>query len=295
MSEKQENIRPVILGIIGSAFLATIKFITGVFGNSYALIADAIESTTDIFASFLVLLGIRYAAKPADENHPYGHGKAEALMTFVVVAFLVIAAVTISWQAIVHIQTPHPLPKPYTLIVLVAIVSIKEGLYRYTILKSKKTNSTALKAEAWHHRSDAITSLFAIVGISIALIFGPGYEIADDIAALASSVLIVFNAYRIFRPALGEIMDEHTHQEFEEKIRIASAEVEGVIATEKCHIRKVGVKFIIDLHAIVDGNIPVHEGHTISHNLKDHLIESYPEIQNVLVHIEPAKLDYSQG
>ncbi|MCH2234971.1 MAG: cation diffusion facilitator family transporter [Crocinitomicaceae bacterium] len=294
MSEKQENIKPVVLGIIGSAFLATIKFITGVFGNSYALIADAIESTTDIFASFLVLMGIRYAAKPADDNHPYGHGKAEALITFVVVTFLVIAAVTISWQAVIHIQTPHPLPKAYTLIVLLVIVGIKEGLYRYTLSKGKKTNSTALQAEAWHHRSDAITSALAIVGISIALIFGPGYEIADDIAALASSVLILYNAYRIFRPALGEVMDEHTHQEFEEKIRVASNEVDGVIATEKCHIRKVGMKYIIDLHAIVDGNIPVHEGHTISHHLKDHLIATYPEIQNVLIHIEPAKKDFQQ-
>lgn len=289
MSKNNENIRPVVLGIFGSIFLAIIKFITGFLGNSYALIADAIESTTDVFASFLVLIGLRYAAKPADENHPYGHGKAEALMTFVVVAFLVIAAVTISWQAIEHIQNPHPLPKPYTLIVLFAIIGIKEGLYRYTSKKGKQSNSTALQAEAWHHRSDAITSAFAIVGISIALIFGEGFEIADDIAALASSLFILYNAYLIFRPALGEVMDEHTHQEFEEKIRTTSIEVNGVLATEKCFIRKVGIRFIIDLHVIVDGNIPVHEGHSISHNLKDHLINSYPEIQNVLIHIEPSK------
>ena len=280
---------PVILGIFGSVILATVKFLTGFFGHSYALIADAIESTTDIFASILVLFGLKYAAKPADENHPYGHGKAEALITFVVVAFLITAAVTISWHAIDNIQTPHPLPKKYTLVVLFAIILIKEVLFRYTSKKSKETESTALKAEAWHHRSDAITSLFAVVGISIALIFGEGYEIADDIAALASSVLIVYNAYRIFRPALGEIMDEHTYHEFEELIRQSSLEVDGVINTEKCHIRKAGMKYVIDLHVIVNRDIPVHKGHTISHDLKDHLMENYPQIQNVLIHIEPTK------
>ncbi|OIQ36184.1 MAG: cation-efflux pump [Crocinitomix sp. MedPE-SWsnd] len=281
--------KPVILGIFGSIILAVVKFLTGFFGHSYALIADAIESTTDIFASILVLFGIKYAAKPADENHPYGHGRAEALITFVVVAFLITAAVTISWQALENIQTPHPLPKKYTLIVLFAIILIKEVLFRYTIKKSQETESTALKAEAWHHRSDAITSAFAAVGISIALIFGEGFEIADDIAALASSSLIVFNAYKIFRPALGEIMDEHTYHDFEKKIRESSNEVKGVVDTEKCFIRKIGMKYIIDLHVIVKRDIPVHEGHTISHNLKDHLIREFPQIYNVLIHIEPTR------
>ena len=281
--------RSVVLGIVGSVFLAAIKFVAGVLGNSYALIADAIESTTDIFSSFLVLIGIRYAAKPADDNHPYGHGRAEALFTFIVVVFLIMAAATIAYQSVINIQTPHETPASFTLIVLVVIVGFKEIMYRRTVRKSKELNSSSLNAEAWHHRSDAITSLLAFVGISIALIFGKGFEIADDIAALLASVFILVNAYRIFRPALGEIMDENTHQELENKIRIASLEVPGVVDTEKCLIRKIGMNYIVDLHVIVDRYMPVHEGHDISHNLKDHLIKINPEIYNVLIHIEPSQ------
>ncbi|UKN03748.1 cation diffusion facilitator family transporter [Paracrocinitomix mangrovi] len=286
-SNAQIAVRSVVLGLIGNIFLAAIKFVAGFLGNSYALIADAIESTTDIFASILVLVGIKYAAKPADENHPYGHGRAEALLTFVVVAFLVLAATIIAYQSIINIQTPHATPKPYTLIVLVVIVAFKEVLYRFTKKKSKETHSTALHAEAWHHRSDAITSLLAMIGITVALIFGQGYEIADDIAALLASAFILYNAYTIFRPALGEIMDEHTHQELEEEVRKLSVEVEGVVDTEKCFIRKIGMEYQIDLHVIVDRNIPVYEGHEISHRLKDHLMSSLPNILNVLIHIEP--------
>lgn len=280
----------VILGLIGNILLATVKFVTGILGNSYALIADAIESTTDIFASLLVLVGIKYSAKPADENHPYGHGRAEALFTFIVVGFLIVAATVISFQSIINIQTPHESPESYTLIVLFVIILIKETLYRITSKKSRETNSSILSAEAWHHRSDAITSLFALVGISVAILFGDGYEIADDIAALIASAFIFYNAFRIFRPALGEIMDEHTHQELENQIRISSKEVQGVVDTEKCHIRKVGTKYLVDLHLIMDGEISVSEGHKISHDLKDHLMEVLPNIGNVLVHIEPARL-----
>ncbi|MBD3635779.1 MAG: cation transporter [Crocinitomicaceae bacterium] len=280
--------RSVVLGILTNILLAGIKFTAGFLGNSYALIADAIESTTDIFSSFLVWLGIRYSTKPPDKNHPYGHGRAEALITFVIVIFLVLASLTIAYQSIINIQTPHAVPKPYTLIVLVIVVAFKEVMYRVTLKRGKKVKSSALKAEAWHHRSDAITSVLAFLGISVALLFGEGYEIADDIAALLASVFILYNAYRIFRPALGEIMDEHTHHEMESDIRQIAEKVPGVENTEKFFIRKVGMVFYIDLHVRVDANKTVAEGHEIAHQCKAAIKDEFSEIGDVMIHIEPA-------
>jgi cation diffusion facilitator family transporter len=287
MSNEQTAIRTTYFSIIGNTCLAIIKGMAGFFGNSYALIADAIESTTDIFASLIVLLGFKYAKRPADENHPYGHGRIEPLITFLVVAFLVTSATIIAYESILNIQTPHKTPKPWTLIVLGCIILWKEISFRIVIKKSKETNSSSLKADAWHHRSDAITSVMAFIGISIAIVFGKGYENADDWAALFASGFILYNSYLIFRPALGEIMDEHLYDDLLEEIRKESIEVNGILGTEKCFIRKAGMKYHVDLHAIVDGEIPVKEGHEIAHRLKDHLRAEIPNLGHVLIHIEP--------
>lgn len=281
-------IRTVIFSMLGNVALAAIKFLAGIFGNSYALIADGIESTVDIFSSVLILLGLKYAARPADDNHPYGHGKAEPLITFLVVAFLIISAFTIAWQAVVNIQTPHELPASWTLIVLGGIIIWKEISYQVVMNRSKKLKSSSLKAEAWHHRSDAITSVAAFVGISIALFGGEGFEVADDYAAMIACAFILYNCYGIFRPALGEVMDENNFEELTEEIRVISLQVPGVENTEKCYIRKAGMKYHVDLHAHVKGDLTVTEGHHIAHQLKDTLINKIPELGNVLIHIEPS-------
>jgi cation diffusion facilitator family transporter len=286
-SNKDKAIRTTYLSILGNAGLAIAKGITGIFGNSYALIADAIESTTDVFSSLMVLFGLRYSTKPPDKNHPYGHGKAEPLITFVVVGFLVVSATIIAYEAIDHIKTPQKVPEKYTLLVLGIVILIKEGFYRFVSKKSKETKSTSLNADAWHHRSDAITSAFAFVGISIAIFMGPGYETADDWAALFASGFIFYNAYLIFRPALGEIMDEHFYDDMVDDIRKISKDVEGVIGTEKCFVRKSGLTYHVDLHMIVDRNISVKEGHRIAHLLKNTLKKEMPEISDVLIHMEP--------
>ncbi len=287
MTNKQTAIETTYFSIAGNTALAIIKWFAGYFGNSYALIADAIESTSDIFSSLLVLVGLKYANKPADKNHPYGHGRAEPLITFLVVAFLVASAVIIAFESIKNISKPHDLPKSYTLIVLGAIIIWKEVSFQFVVKKSKQTNSSSLKADAWHHRSDAITSIAAFIGISVALIFGKGYESADDWAALFASSIILYNSYLIFRPALGEIMDENLYGELIEKIRAVSLKVDGVIGTEKCFIRKAGMTYHVDLHATVDATISVRAGHEISHKLKDKLKQEMPELENVLIHIEP--------
>jgi len=286
-THQQTAIRTTYFSIIGNTLLAILKWLAGYFGNSYALIADAIESTSDIFSSLLVWFGLTYASKPADKNHPYGHGRAEPLVTFLVVVFLVISASVIAHDSIANIRTPHELPKAYTLLILGAIIAWKEISYRIVIKKSKQTKSTSLKADAWHHRSDAITSVAAFIGISIALIFGKGYEAADDWAALFASGFILYNAYLIFRPALGEIMDENFHEEVIANIRKVSRMVKGVIATEKCFVRKAGMSYYVDLHITVDASISVREGHAISHELKDTLLREIPELSQILIHVEP--------
>jgi cation diffusion facilitator family transporter len=291
MPNHEKAVKATYFSIISNSALALIKGLAGFFGNSYALVADAIESTTDIFASLLVLFGLKYANKPADENHPYGHGRIEPLITFLVVGFLIISATIIAYESIENIRTPHDLPKPFTLIILAAIIVWKEISYRFVIKKSKETNSSSLKADAWHHRSDAITSVSAFIGISIALYLGKGYESADDWAALLSSGFILYNCYKIFRPALGEIMDEHFYDELCEDINKISKTVEGIHDTEKCFIRKAGMQFHVELHARVDAQITVKEGHDLAHKLKDTLREKLPQLGHVLVHIEPYELE----
>ncbi|WCL48820.1 cation diffusion facilitator family transporter [Leptospira sp. GIMC2001] len=279
--------KTAIITIFSNILLALAKGITGYFGNSFALIADAIESTTDVFTSIAVLVGIRYASKPPDDNHPYGHGKAEPLVTFLIVGFLIASAVLIIVEGIENISNPGPTPEPYTLYVLLGVIVIKEGFYRFIHKRSKITKSSSLEADAWHSRSDAITSLAAFIGISFSIIMGEGYEVADDIAALFAGGFILYNAFLIFRPALGEVMDEDTHHELAENIRKIAHSIDGIINTEKCWIRKAGMSYNIDIQIRVDAKITVQEGHTIAHNFKDKLQLTHPEIISAHIHVEP--------
>lgn len=290
MTSEQIAIRTSYFSIITNTGLAIIKGIAGFLGNSYALIADAIESTADIFSSGLVLFGLKYSSRPADKNHPYGHGRIEPLITFSVVGFLIAAAILISYEAIQNIGTSHKLPEGWTLYILGAIILWKETSYRLVMKRAKITGSSSLKTDAWHHRSDAITSVAAFIGISIALSFGKGYESADDWAALFASGFILYNSYLIFRPALGEIMDEQQYDDLVTDIKKQALKVDGVLDTEKCYVRKLGMYFNVDLHIIVDKDISVEAGHAISHRLKDFLIGQNPNISNVFIHVEPNTL-----
>lgn len=285
--EKKVPHQTAFFSIFANLVLAGVKVSAGIWGNSYALIADGIESISDVFSSFLVFIGLKYAEKPADKNHPYGHGKIEPLVTFFVVGLLIASALLIAYQSYQNILIPHQSPKAWTLLLLGGIILWKEISFRIVLRDSKKTGSTSLKADAWHHRADAITSVAAFIGISIALLCGEGYETADDWAALIASGIILVNAYLIFRPALGEILDEDMCDDLLQKIKLLSKEVTGVLAIEKCHIRKTGMSYCVDIHMIVNGNITVKEGHDIAHRLKDTLQEQIPSIASVLIHVEP--------
>jgi cation diffusion facilitator family transporter len=283
----KRGLRTTFIGIVVSFFLAAIKIITGIIGNSYALIADGIESLTDIFTSSIVLTGLYFASKPADEDHPYGHGKAEPFAGVAVAVGIFIAAMVIVVQSIYEIITPHHAPAPFTLIVLIVVIVTKETLFRFVIKVGTTVNSIAIKSDAWHHRSDAITSAAAFIGISIALIGGTGFESADDFAALFASVIIMINAYRIFKPALYELLDTAPPVQVIQKVKDTAVKVENVMGIDKCFVRKMGFDYLVDIHVLVDANLPVHKGHEIGHKVKDELMKEYSNISDVLVHIEP--------
>ncbi|HLG38793.1 MAG TPA: cation diffusion facilitator family transporter [Chitinophagaceae bacterium] len=283
-----KGIQSTLIGIFFSILLAIIKGVAGVLGNSNALIADAIESMADVITSIIVLTGLRIASKPADKNHPYGHGKAEPLASIGVALALIPAAVIIVVQSINEIITPHYTPAPFTLIVLVVVVITKESLSRFVFKVGETVESLAVKSDALHHRSDAITSAAAFIGISIALIGGKGYEEADDYAALFASGIILFNAVRLALPAISEIMDTAPPPKILEQVKETAKSVDGVIELDKCYVRKMGFDFYVDIHVMVDGNRTVTEGHEIAHKVKDKLMSSNQKITNVLVHIEPA-------
>lgn len=277
----------IIVSLLGNILLFIVKLATGILGNSFALIADAIESLGDVLSSITVYLGLKISTKPSDDDHPYGHGKVEPLMTFIVALFLVGSAGFIASQAITNLQSPQKMPRGFTLIVLGAIIIYKEVFFRFVNKRSKETGSTSLKADAWHHRSDAISSLAAFIGISLAIILGEGYESLDDWAALVAAVIIIVNAYFVFRPALGELMDEQKYNDLIKKIRRESIKVEGVIDTEKCYVRKFGMRYVVDIHVRVSGSLSVVEGHAIGHQVQESIQNKFPKIEHVFTHVEP--------
>lgn len=272
-----------------NVFLASAKLAAGILGHSYALIADSVESLADIFSSVIVWRGVVLAAEPADENHPYGHGKAEPIAAAIVATMLLIAALGIGTQAIRQIFTPHEGPAPFTLLVLLLTIVIKEGLFRFVLREGAQIESSVVRTDAWHHRSDAITSLTAAVGITIALLGGKGFESADSIAAIVGAVIIAWNGWRLLRPALDELMDAAPSQSFNAEIKEIAGKIDRVNTVEKCIVRKMGFHYFVDMHVQVDPRMTVRDAHEIAHRVKDAIREQLPTVYDVLVHIEPSK------
>ena len=280
----------MLRGIALNALLAAVKFAGGIFGHTYALIADGTESLIDILSSFIVWTGLRVASQPPDEDHPYGHGKAEPLAALAVSIFVFAAAGWIGWHSIQEIITPHRGPHWITLPLLAGVVATKLWFSRRMNVASQATGSTALNVEAWHHYADAVTSGAAFVGIAIAVIGGSGWEAADDWAALLACVVIAFNGTGMFNRALADVMDTAVPVLFENEVRAIALGVPGVLALDKCRVRKSGLSHLVDIQVRVDGNITVREGHDIAHAVKDALLASVPHtISDVTVHVEPMK------
>lgn len=289
VSNLQSGARVALLGMGANVVLATAKILAGALGHSYVLIADGIESALDIAGSGIIWGGLKFAARPPDETHPYGHGKAEPVAAIIVSLGVLAAAVVIAVRSVQEIFQPHHAPAPFTLIVLVAVVVVKELLFRMVNRLGRDAESTAIQTDAWHHRTDALTSIAAFIGISIALLGGPRWQSADAWAALFACVLIAANGWRLFYPALHEVLDTAPRGEIVGRVRAAAGAVPGVIEIDKCFVRKMGLEFYVDLHVGVDERISVRAGHDLAHAVKDAIKQTNPRIADVLVHIEPAK------
>ncbi len=278
--------------IVVNIALAAAKIAAGVLGNSYVLIADGVESAADVFSSLVVWSGLRFSVRPADANHPFGHGKAESVASIIVSLVLLGAALLLALQSFREIGAPQPrTPEPFTLLVLLAVIVIKETLYRFAWKTGDSLRSTALKGDAWHHRSDALTSAAAFLGIAIALLGGPRFASADAWAALVACGVIAWNGLRLLRTALDEVMDAAVAPEITAAVRKIAGDVEGVQAIDKCRIRKSGIHLALDIHVVVDGEWSVRRGHALAHLVKDRLLASPHQINDVTVHIEPHEPD----
>lgn len=284
----ENGARLVLRGVLLNAVLAVVKFAGGVFGNTYALIADGAESLLDILSSLLVWAGFRVAARPPDADHPYGHGKAESVAALAVAAFVFTMAALIGVQAVREIITPHEGPAWWTLLVLAGVVAVKLWFSRRLRVAGEDEGSTALGAEALHHWSDALTSAAAFVGIVIALAGGEGWEAADDWAALFACVFIAFNGAGMVVRALSDVMDAALPAGFESEVRAIALAVPGVRALDKVRMRKSGLIHFVDIEVCVDGDLTVRAGHEIAHRVKDALMGSVRHrIGDVTVHVEP--------
>ena len=281
------GIRFVRTGLIANGGLALVKLLAGLLGNSYALVADAVESIADTFSSFVVWTGLRISSRDADQRYPFGYGKAESVSAAIVGLMLLGAALGIAIEAVREIVTPHHAPAPFTLVVLVVVVVVKEVLYRRVFRGAEELGSPAVAADAWHHRSDAITSAAAFIGISLALLGGPGWEPADDWAALFASGIILLNGTRIVRAALADLMDQSPDEAVFREVDAAAHGVEGVRATEKLRIRRSGSRFLVELHVQADPQLSLHEAHILSGMVKTGIRRAVPRVDTVLVHMEP--------
>lgn len=286
-SAANRGAQSAVLGIFVNLALALIKSTAGFLGNSFALVADGLESLTDVFSGLVVFFGLKVAVKPPDANHPYGHGKAEPIAAVVVSLALVAAAFAIIYEGIREIIAPHATPAPYTLVVLAGVLITKELLFRHVASVGASLGSLAVKSDAWHHRSDALTSAFAFVGISVALLGGPGWEAADGWAAVCAALVILYNAWHQLRPALRELTDVAPDATLETQVRAVAVRVPGVLGLDKCSVRKMGFTFYVDLHIIVRGEMTVRQGHLLSHRVEDEILRALPRVAEVLVHVEP--------
>lgn len=287
MNRGAVGIRSAQAGILANALLAIVKILAGVLGHSYALIADGVESVTDVFSSMVLWRGLAVAARSPDEDYPFGYGKAETLSAAVIALMLMGAAVSIAIQAVREILTPHHAPAPFTLGVLVLVVLTKETLFRKVFAVGQAVDSMAVRADAWHHRSDAITSAAAFIGISVALIGGPAWAPADDFAALFASAVVLFNGTRLLQPAVHDLMDRAPNQALLDEVKRIAMSVEGVRQTEKALARKVGGQYRVVLHVQAEGDISLRSAHELGGKVRSRIVKDMPPVIDVLVHMEP--------
>jgi cation diffusion facilitator family transporter len=282
-----EVTRAAILGLVVNLSLGIVKLVGGIVGNSFALIADAVNSIGDVVTTVVVLFALRVAQRPADIEHPYGHTRAEGIAASNVAMLIIVSALLVGWEAIQRISTQHAIPPAWTLWIAGANVLIKEGLYRYNVRIGKRTGSSAIIANAWDHRSDAFCSFAVLIGLGTIRIGGPQYIWADEVASLVVVAAIVWSGVQLFRSSASELMDVQADSEFVARIREVALTVPGVEDVETLWVRKSGLEYFADIHIEVDQHLTVAAGHRIGHHVKDRLLEEFPNLRDALVHLEP--------
>lgn len=290
-SDHDRGLRSIQLSLVSNATLAVVKLTAGIVGHSYALVADAVESSADIFASLIVWTGLRIANRDPDQDYPFGYGKAETVAGATVSLMLITAAAGIAVQAVREIRMPHHAPAPWTLIVLVAVVVIKTLLGRRIGTVGSEVGSSAVQADAWHHYSDAITSAAAFVGISVSVVMGPGWETADDYAAMTASLVIAYTGIRMLRQATRDLMDRNPGAEVAAPVRRAAEGVLGVMAIEKLHVRRAGIVFHVEIHVQADPQLSLYASHALGGAVKSAIKAAQPRVRGVLIHMEPYEAD----
>ena len=288
MENKEKEIKKVtVVGIIVNIFLSLSKLIIGYFGNSQALIADGVHSFSDLATDLSIIFGVKYWLAPADKEHQYGHRKLELLVTIFISIMLACVGIGIFTEAILALKN-NSMKIPSFIAFICALLSIisKEWLYRYTVKKANLLKSPAVKANAWHHRSDAISSLPVAVVIIVASAF-PKLIWLDAIGAVIVSIFIIYPSYKIFKKAILNILDESVDSETLSKIEQITLQTKDVKEVHDIRTRKAGETFFVDMHILVDGHISVREGHDISEAVKTNLMKSNEDILDVLIHLEP--------
>lgn len=282
-----EAARAALLGLVGNLALAAVKVTGGLISRSFALLSDALNSVGDVLTSTVVLVSLFVARRPPDEEHPYGHTRAEAIAGSNVALLVVLSALGIGWEAIQQFATQHAIPPAWTLWIAAVNVVVKEGLYRYKRGVGQRTGSTAIMANAWDHRSDALCSAAVLIGLALVRFGGPNWRGADHSAALVVVAAIVWSGARLFRQCSSELLDAQAEPEFVAAVRSAAERVPGVSGVEKLWLRKSGLEYFADIHLEVPGQTTVDEGHRIGHRVKDRVMEQFPMLRDVLVHLEP--------
>lgn len=279
--------RAALLGLVINLLLGVIKFVGGTLGHSFALISDAINSLGDSLTSIVVVFALWYAQRPPDEEHPYGHTRAEAAAASNVALLIVISALYVGFHALTRLREAHQIPPIWTLWIAGSNVVIKEALYRYKSRVGQRTGSSALIANAWDHRSDALCSLAVLIGLAVVRWAGPALIWADEAAALVVVVAILWSGLKLLRQSTSDLLDPQADDEFVRRIRDSATHVPGVQAVEKLWVRKTGLEYLADIHIQVDGAMTVEDGHRIGHLVKDQLIRQFAALRDVHVHLEP--------
>jgi cation diffusion facilitator family transporter len=283
----QQANRAASLGLVVNFGLGIVKLCGGLLGHSFALVSDAINSLGDTLTSLVVLFALRIAQRPADEEHPYGHTRAEAIAASNVALLIILSALWVGWEAVSRLGEPRQAPPFWTLWIAAANVLIKEGLYRYKVRVGQRIGSAAVLANAWDHRSDALCSLAVLIGLATVRLGGPHFAWADPIAAMIVVLAIVVSGVHLFRRTASELMDLQADDAFVQRLRVAAERVSGVRAVEKLRVRKTGLEYLADMHLEVDAQMTVADGHRVGHAVKDRLVSEFPALRDVLIHLEP--------